>query len=97
MAIQKKKPLGSERRTSSAPAVRAPEKWPFGRTNYILFGVALVVIVLGFLMLSQGSIDLAPVLLVLGYCVLVPWAILAKDKGPAVVATDSSTAEPKTP
>lgn len=88
MAVQKKKPLQSERKTASAPVVRAPEKWPFGRKNYILFGLALAVIVLGFFFLSTGDITLAPILLVAGYCVLVPWAILAKDKAKTVPAAD---------
>lgn len=48
----------------------------FDRLNYILFAVALAVIIVGWLFLGSGSITLAPVLLVLGYCVLVPAALL---------------------
>jgi hypothetical protein len=51
---------------------------PFGRKNYILFGTAAVVILAGYVALSQGSITLAPILLLLGYLVLIPWGILAK-------------------
>lgn len=94
MAVQKKKPLPSERKSASAPIIRAPEKWPFGRKNYILFGVALVVIVIGFFFLSTGDITLAPILLVAGYCVLVPWAIMAKDKAKTAPAADIP-ADPK--
>lgn len=61
----------------AAPAAISP--WPFGRKNYILMGVALAVIVLGFFLLSQNDITFAPLLLVVGYCVLVPWAIIARD------------------
>ena len=57
-----------------------PSPWPFGRKNYVLFGIALAVIALGFLLLSQNDITFAPILLVVGYCVLVPWAIIAKDR-----------------
>ncbi len=67
--------------TTAAAKVAEKEKWPFGRKNYILLGVALAVIIIGFVALSQGSITLAPLLLVIGYLVLVPWALLAKDKG----------------
>ncbi len=49
---------------------------PMGRGNLLRLGVALIVIALGYLTLSRGSITLAPILLVLGYCALVPWAIL---------------------
>lgn len=70
----------------------------FGRKNFILFGSALVAIVLGFIFLSSPifgngfpfvhpfkggtygwlAMNAAPVLLVLGYCVLLPWAIIKK-------------------
>ncbi len=96
MAVPKKKPLPSGGRAGSAQTVRAPEKWPFGRKNYILFAIALVVIVAGFFSLSQGSISLAPVLLVVGYCVLVPWAILAKDKPAVATPGETSSTDPKT-
>ena len=47
------------------------------RTRSIaLWGVALATIIVGFVDLSRGGTAIAPVLLVLGYCVLVPIAIL---------------------
>lgn len=55
-------------------------QWPFGKKNYIIFTVALIVIIVGFIVLGQGSITLAPILLVIGYCILIPWAILSKGK-----------------
>ena len=41
-----------------------------------LWTAALAVIALGFADLARGGTSIAPVLLVLGYCVLVPIAIL---------------------
>jgi hypothetical protein len=58
----------------------APEKWPFGKKNYMWFGIAMVVMIIGYVALGQGSITLAPFLLVVAYCVLVPVAILVKDE-----------------
>ncbi len=55
-------------------------KWPFGPRNYLIFGLAMVVIVIGYVALGYGSITLAPVLLVLGYCVLIPVAIVIKGR-----------------
>lgn len=47
------------------------------RTRSIsLWAAALVVIVIGFVDLAAGGTTVAPILLVLGYCVLVPIAIL---------------------
>jgi hypothetical protein len=57
-------------------------QWPFGKKNYIIFAIALIVIILGYVTLGKGSITLAPLLLVIGYCILVPIALLVKD--PAV-------------
>jgi len=41
-----------------------------------LWTTALAVIVVGFADLARGGTTVAPILLVLGYCVLVPIAIL---------------------
>lgn len=68
-------------------------QWPFGKKNYILFAIALVVIVVGFIALGQGSITLAPILLVIGYCVLIPWAILSKGKKEAEEISEGSNPE----
>ncbi len=51
---------------------------PFNKKNYILFSVGIFVILLGFLFLSRSSITLAPILLVAGYCVIIPLAIALK-------------------
>ena len=55
----------------------------FGPRNYAALGSALVCILLGFLMLSRGSITAAPILLVLGYCVLVPYGLATGQKSPS--------------
>jgi len=53
-------------------------EWPYGVKNYVFFAAALVVIVIGFFALGAGSITLAPILLVIGYCVLIPIALIIK-------------------
>jgi len=40
------------------------------------WGLAIVVILAGFADLARGGDTIAPILLVIGYCVLVPVAIL---------------------
>ena len=52
----------------------------FGTRNYSALGAALACILLGFLLLSRGSITAAPVLLVLGYCVLIPYGLATGQK-----------------
>jgi hypothetical protein len=46
------------------------------RRTWIWWGAAIGSLVLGFGALATGSITVAPILLVLGYCVLIPIAIL---------------------
>jgi uncharacterized membrane protein len=51
---------------------------PFGRVNYILFATGLIVITAGWFLLRAGHISLSPVMLILGYCVVIPAAIVLK-------------------
>jgi hypothetical protein len=81
MAVPKSNP-----KARPAPAAKPIEKWPFGRKNYIWFGISLVTMIVGYVLLSQGSTTWAPLFLVIAYCVLVPIAILVKD----VPKSDSS-------
>ena len=67
-------------------------KWPYGTKNYYLFAAALVVIIVGFFALAKGSITLAPILLVLGYCVLLPLALILKGR-----PDEGDTAQPDQP
>ncbi|HZK78661.1 MAG TPA: hypothetical protein VFC35_07125 [Gemmatimonadaceae bacterium] len=49
---------------------------PSRNRTIALWAAALVTIALGFADLARGGTTIAPLLLVLGYCVLVPIAIL---------------------
>jgi len=50
----------------------SPARLRFGKRNVVLLGAAVVSLGAGYALLAQGSTALAPVLLVLGYCVLFP-------------------------
>ena len=75
--------------------VKGKEKYtlPFGKKNLIWFGIGLLAIIVGYILLGSGSITLAPILLVLGYCVLIPIAILisGEKKAKETVPTDKAT------
>ena len=47
----------------------------------ILFWLALVFITLGYVLLSRGEITLAPMLLVTGYCVMLPLFLWLSFRG----------------
>lgn len=63
-----------------APKIKAETGPIFGKRNYILFAVGLLVIIAGFIFLGTGDTVFAPILLVLGYCVIIPVAIIIKDR-----------------
>ncbi len=52
--------------------VGSPARLQFRRRNVVLLSAAVVALAVGYYLLAQGSTGLAPVLLVLGYCVLFP-------------------------
>ena len=67
-------------------------QWPFGTKNYVVLAIAVIVIIIGYVTLGQGSLTLAPILLVLGYCVLIPIALIirGRDEGKAAPANSDS-------
>ena len=66
---------------------------PFTGKNWKLFVVGLATIGLGYVLLgippADGflSLTLAPILLVAGYCVLIPLAIMARDRNDEIDQT----------
>jgi hypothetical protein len=58
----------------------------FSSKNLKLFGISLVLLVVGYVLLGQGPVDnplsktVAPIILVGVYCVLIPYAIIARDR-----------------
>ena len=53
--------------------------WPFGRKNYLLFLIGVMTIISGYvLMYLTADIVWAPVMLVIGYCVIIPISIMIK-------------------
>ena len=52
----------------------------WGFLNNLLLGLAVGVLVVGYLALSRGSITLAQVLLVLGYVVLIPASLVLRGR-----------------
>ena len=51
-----------------------------GRKNLLLLGSGVLAIVIGFLVLMTGDISVAPILLLAGYLVLIPWSLVAQSR-----------------
>ena len=48
------------------------------RFNYLIMAAGLVSVIIGFILLANREITLSPILLVLGYCILLPAAFLLR-------------------
>lgn len=74
MAKKKKKvkPHGVKKRHAESPKIK------FSWRNYLFLFLGVFSVILGYIFLSRGSITLSPILLVLGYCVLIPIGIMSK-------------------
>ena len=61
-------------------------EWPFNKTNYALFGIGIISIVSGYLIVAFNAVDsvastkIGPVILFIAYCVIIPAAILYSPK-----------------
>ena len=62
------------------------EGWAFGKTNYIIFTVGLFSLILGYYLMASGSVNsfqsltLSPILLFLGYIIIIPMALVYREK-----------------
>ena len=56
------------------------------KTNYILFGIGVFAIIAGYIIMAKGdtysiqSLSVAPIILLIGYLVIIPLSILYKKK-----------------
>jgi hypothetical protein len=76
---QRKRP---KKQTKAARAGAQEGSFVLGQRNAILLMVGILIIVIGYILLGKGSITAAPLLLVLGYCVVVPLSIILWIKRP---------------
>ena len=62
------------------------EGWAFGKTNYILFAIGVLSLIIGYYLMASGSVNsfqsltLSPILLFLGYIVIIPFALVYREK-----------------
>lgn len=64
------------------------------KKNYMIIGFGVLLIIIGYILMAANSVDgflptvVAPILLVAGYCVVIPIGILLKDKAVIEEVTD---------
>ncbi|MEL1224781.1 MAG: DUF3098 domain-containing protein [Candidatus Neomarinimicrobiota bacterium] len=60
--------------------------WSFNRTNYLLLFSGILLIILGYFIMAYGevnsfqSLTLAPIILFIGYIILIPSALIYKER-----------------
>ncbi|MEE3241741.1 MAG: DUF3098 domain-containing protein [Candidatus Neomarinimicrobiota bacterium] len=60
-------------------------QWPYKRKNYVLFAIGVFVIIVGYLIMYLGEVDsfqsliLSPILLLIGYLIIIPYALLYRN------------------
>jgi uncharacterized membrane protein HdeD (DUF308 family) len=71
------RPRKARRKKAAQPKRRVREgTMVLGRRNVLLLVAGIIVIIIGYFLLGQGSITVAPILLVVGYCVIIPLSII---------------------
>jgi hypothetical protein len=72
----------------SRPSKKAKKdiQFPLGRTNFLIIGAGVLVNIIGYITLSGNTVDgfsqltIAPILLVIGYCIIIPVGIMYRKK-----------------
>lgn len=60
--------------------------FPLEKENFMIIGLGILLLVIGYVMMSQNSVDgfiptvVSPIFLVAGYCVVIPYGIMKKPK-----------------
>ena len=61
-------------------------KWTFTKSNYLIFLAGIIIITLAYIIMAMGGNDnfgtltLAPIMLVIGYLIVIPLAILYRPR-----------------
>lgn len=60
--------------------------FPLEKENFMIIGVGIVLLIIGYFLMNENSVNgflptvISPILLVAGYCVVIPYGILKKPK-----------------
>jgi hypothetical protein len=89
MAKVQNRRKGGRRVQQAIPEAELPQ-----RMNYIILITGVITVLVGFLVMSAGdavsslSVTVAPLILFIGYCVIIPLGIIYKQKKPAGEAAE---------
>lgn len=81
----------------TGPKVKKDFSFPLEKENFAIIGAGIVLIILGYLLMNQNSVDgfvptvISPILLFLGYCVVIPYGILKGHRSAKTETTTTTT------
>jgi hypothetical protein len=73
--------------------------FPLEKENFMIIAAGVVLLIIGYVLMAQNSVDgfvptvISPILLVIGYCIVIPYGILKRPKSAAAEAEQSVQAE----
>ena len=73
--------------------VKLFENWSFTSKNYWFFGIGLFIIIFGYVIMATGTVNsfqsltIAPIMLFIGYIIIIPLALIYTEK------TDTSSSD----
>jgi hypothetical protein len=80
--------------------------FPLEKSNLMIIGFGILLLIIGYIFMAENSVNgflptvAAPILLVLGYCVIIPYGIIKRPKAEiktASVTSENKSAESTTP
>jgi len=98
---QKAKIKSGKTQSRVSPKQKKDLSFPLEKENFVIISLGIVLIVVGYLLMAQNSVSgfvptvISPILLFLGYCVVIPYGILKRPKT-AIVTTDNAAVTTET-
>jgi len=89
----------SKRQQTSKFSKKKEFSFPLEKENFMIIGLGIVLLIIGYVLMAQNSVDgfmptvVAPLLLVAGYCVVIPYGIMKKPKSELNAVKDLTAAE----
>lgn len=86
MLLNERNVMAKVVKTKIQKKFKKDEVFPFEKQNYIIIGVGILFIIAGYIALMEKTVEgflplyAAPILLVLGYCVIIPIGIMFTRK-----------------
>jgi len=88
-------PKTKKPQSKTSQKIKKDVSFPLEKENFVIIAAGIALLVIGYLLMNQNSVDgfvptvISPVLLFLGYCVVIPYGIL---KGHRLSKTDTGSA-----